>query len=112
MEEENKILHKINENYNYKVRRKDYNGTPFYSISVSQKLFDGQTIWGRKQVKFRKGVDIPDGTVIKIKKAFENFYKDKNNNDVFYYMILEYENISSAVEEYRDTNPFDDESPF
>ena len=103
MEENNKtgeyISHKLNAGYTYMVFRNDRNGKTFYKIPIKQKDFDGQEKTHYIPVSFRSGIDIPDKTKIKIKQAVENVYA-KGYDTIFTYKILEFENLSEAVQEY------------
>ena len=51
-------------------------------------------------VKFKKGVEVENGTRIKIKKGFENFYK-KGFDTIFYMQINEFEVIDDKINEYN-----------
>ena len=108
------IIHKVQAGFKYFVNRSEYNGKVFYKIPVEQKLQDGQKIKAYIQVRFKDDVDLPDGSRIQIKKAIENFYFRKEDtrkyNPIFYYQILEFDNIGEVVQEYNDATF--DEPPF
>jgi hypothetical protein len=103
MEENNKaeeyISHKLNAGYTYMVFRNDRNGKTFYKIGVKQKDLDGQEKTCYIPISFKKGVDVEDKTKIKIKQAIENVYA-KGYDTIFTYKILEFDNLSDAVQEY------------
>lgn len=107
------VIHKVQPNYNYMVFRNERNGKVYHKIAIKQKAFDGQETSGYVQVKFKDGIDLPDRTKIKIKKAIENFYI-KNFNPVFFYNIIEFENVDEAINNYADSiNSADElEPPF
>ena len=88
MEEENKlyIKHKVQAGFNYTVYRNDRNGKSYYKICVTQKAFDGQESKHYIPVTFKKGIELPDKTKIKIKKAVENVYK-KGFDTIFTYEL-------------------------
>ena len=93
MEEENKeyIISKINTKYFYKVYRSSYNGKDFYSILITQKNYDDTETLYYKNVSFKKGLNLPpNDTLIRIKKAVENYYGDKYKPQSSL-MILDYE---------------------
>ena len=112
MEEENKeyIINKINTKQFYKVYRSTYNGKDFYSLLVSQKGYDDTETYYYKNVNFKKGLPLPQNdTLIRIKKAVENYYGEKYK-PVSSYLILEYETKQtdeqkkeSAYEEFSQT---------
>ena len=74
----------------------------FYKIGVIQTLPDGQKLKGYKPVKFKKGVEVADKTRIKIKQAFENFYK-KGYDYVLYLQINEFEILDDKINEYNES---------
>lgn len=74
----------------------------FYKIGVVQNLPDGQKLKGYKPVKFKRGVEVADRTRIKIKQAFENFYK-KGYDYVFYLQINEFEILDDKINEYNES---------
>lgn len=88
------------DNYSKMVFRKDNEFGTFYQIGLSKKDRNGQYINGYMNVRFKKGVSIPNMTKIVIKNAFIDFYLDKNNRTVPYIMVLEYE----TVEEQSNNN--------
>lgn len=110
MEEENKlyIKHKVQAGFNYTVYRNDRNGKSYYKICVTQKAFDGQETKHYIPVTFRKGVELPDKTKIKIKQAVENVYK-KGFDTISTYMILDFDNLSEAIEEFNQADSNYDE---
>lgn len=88
------------DNYTKMIFRKDNEFGTFYQISLSKKDRNGQYINGYMNVRFKKGVNVPNKTKIVIKNAFIDFYLDKNNKTVPYIMILDYE----LVEEQSNNN--------
>lgn len=64
-----------------KIFRKDFNGKPAYSRSVSsQKFADGQKggwISAWESVQFPKGTDIPDRSIVEV-EGFEAVYESKD----------------------------------
>ena len=79
------------DNYSKMVFRKDNEFGTFYQIGLSKKDRNNNYINGYMNVKFKKGVSVPNMTKIVIKNAFIDFYLDKNNKTVPYIMILEFE---------------------
>lgn len=100
------IAHKIQLGYTYIVLRQEYNENVFYKVEIEQKQFDGQILRGYYPLKFKKDVDIPDGTRIKIKQGIENFYfkKDdpKHYTPVFYMQVNDFEIVDDVIQEYTD----------
>ena len=113
-EQKDYIVPKVQAGYNYMVFRKERNGNVFHKILIKQKLLDGQYLDAYMLVKFKKGIDLPNKTKIKIRKGFENFYVDKYKNPVFYIQINEFDNIDDAVNDYAEAinNVDDDDLPF
>lgn len=119
MEEEKKgsIWYKIMPNKKYRIWRKDFNGQTFYNIRVSQKQYDDSTKYYYIPVTFKKGVEVPNETDIKIIKAIENIRENKNveekvrpYNGIMSYLITEFEIVerqeqieSQALDEYNAT---------
>lgn len=119
MEEEKKgsIWYKIMPNKKYRIWRKDFNGQTFYNIRVSQKQYDDSTKYYYIPVTFKKGVEVPNETDIKIIKAIENIRENKNveekvrpYNGIMSYLITEFETVerqeqieSQALDEYNTT---------
>lgn len=117
--ENNYIIHKVRNDYNYIVYRNEYNEKVFYKIRIEQTLSDEQKLIGYVQVKFSGDIDIPNKTKIKINKAIENFYFAKNDvkhyNPIFYYQINDFEVIDSeAIQDYNEAvaNSDAEELPF
>ena len=112
MEEENKmyIKHKVQAGFNYTVYRNDRNGKTYYKICVVQKAFDGQESKHYIPVTFKKDVELQDKTKIKIKVAVENVYK-KGYDTISTYMILDFDNLSEALQEFNESDSSYDEDP-
>lgn len=74
-----------------KIWRDDKGQFPRYSYSISRK--NDQDKWENcyKDVRFKKGVDIPNGTVILINSAFESFNVGKDGKKYPYLMINDFE---------------------
>ena len=84
------------DNYSKMVFRKDNEFGTFYQIGLSKKDRNGNYINGYMNVRFKKGVSVPNMTKIVIKNAFIDFYLDKNNRTVPYIMVLEYELVEQS----------------
>ena len=72
------------------VFRHDKNGHTFYSVAVSRKNSEGETIFGYKLVQFKKGVALADRTKIDIRNGWETFYVNKDGETVFYVFIADF----------------------
>ena len=72
------------------VFRHDKNGHTFYSVAVSRKNSEGETIFGYKLVQFKKGVELADRTRIDIRNGWETFYVNKDGETVFYVFIADF----------------------
>lgn len=72
------------------VFRHDKNGRTFYSVAVSRKNSEGESIFGYKLVQFKRGVDVADRTKIDIQNAWESFYLNQDGEAVFYVFIADF----------------------
>lgn len=81
----------IMSNKNEMIFRTDFDDGTRYSIGLSRKNSDGSYARGYMLVKFRKGVELEDKTLIRITNGWLDFYKDKNDRTVPYIFINEFE---------------------
>lgn len=98
------IGYKIMPDKPYKVWRKDYNGRTYYNIQISQANYDGTTTKWYRPVTFKKGVEVPNGADIVIKKAIENLRPNPKDdyNPITTIMILEFdETVSQEILEQQ-----------
>lgn len=79
-----------------KVWRDDKGQYPRYSVSVSKKNDQGGYDNCYLPVRFKNGVDVPNGTEILIKNAFPSFNIGQDGKKYPYYMITEFENMNSV----------------
>lgn len=79
-----------------KIWRDDKGQFPRYSYSISRK--NDQDKWEScyREVRFKKGVDIPNGTVILINNAFESFNIGKDGKKYPYLMISDFEVLTQG----------------
>jgi glutaredoxin len=88
-------------NKNEMIFRTDFDGGVRYSIGLSRKNQDGSYMRGYMNVTFRKGVELENKTQIRIKSAWIDFYKDRENRTVPYIFINEFEEVKKdPFEEY------------
>ena len=57
------------------IFKSEYNDKPIYRIGLSKKDKNGNYVKGYMNVNFKKDVDVPNMTKIKIKNAWLDFYK-------------------------------------
>ena len=71
------------DDYGIRVWRDDKYGYPSYSVSIQAKKDDGGYVTEYKQVKFRKGVELENGSEIIIRDAFPTLdvWKDKQTGE-------------------------------
>lgn len=100
---EEKKPYKINIGDVVTINREDYNGHTFYKIPVQKKDNTGSKIIGNKRVTFKGKIDLQDGTLIKIKDMFEDFYMMNKFNAMFTLVILDFE----IVEEPKNNQGID-----
>lgn len=110
-EQQSRIYHKIEPDRKYRVWKKTYNDVDYYKIKIQQKNYDESVDTFYQEVRFKKGVSIPNETDIKIKKAYENCRKNPKDeyNPIFYLLIVDFEQLESqeqktknALDEFND----------
>ena len=98
-----------------KIWRDDKGQFPRYSYSISRKNDKDQWVNVYKEVKFKNGVNVENGTVISIKKAFESFNIASDGKKYPYLMVSEFEVLEGgnipipdvpAAPDGEDTVPF------
>lgn len=95
------------------VFAREHNGRIFYNIGLSKKKQDGEYLNGYMTASFRKGVEIPDRTKIDIKKAWLDFYINKDKQTVIGIFVSEFETESQEPEVPEGFQQLDDEDfPF
>ena len=88
---------KVEINFPVMVYRNEGQYGTSYSLGLSNKRLDGGFDVGYMQVQFRKGVEVPNRTKIKVKNAFLTFYLGKNTKKAtFYIMITDFEIVENA----------------
>lgn len=75
---ENNIIYKINTEDFYIVHKSYNKGKPVYMIPLKKKYYD-KYLWGYKPVRFNRGVELEDKSIIKIISGFEDFYVNFNS---------------------------------
>lgn len=113
MQEENGIIwYKIVPNKKYRVFKRVFNDTSYYSIKVKQKNIKNKNDFFSIPVQFKSGITIPNDSEIIIKKGIENLRVNKLDkyNPIHTIMILEYELIPNkeledkiALDDYKTT---------
>ena len=88
--------YKIRCGYYYPVYRSEYGGKVFYRIPVTRTDVDVNKVTKYKQVYFRnkaKNCNIPDGSIIKPLRIWEDFYNRKGDayNTIFTLVIGDWE---------------------
>ena len=82
-----------------------------YSIGVSSKDANKEWVNGFLNVRFKKGVSVPNKTKIKINNAFPVVTKSGDKTYVSF-MITDFENLDNKEEWVDMSNVKDDELPF
>ena len=92
-------------NKNEMIFRKDFDGGVRYSIGLSRKNQDGSYTRGYMTVSFRNGVELENKTQIRIKSAWLDFCKDKDNKTIPYIFVNEFEKVGEKdpFEEFGQT---------
>ena len=70
----------------------------FYYCKLKMKGRDGKDWFPKKELAFKSGVNIPNGTPIKVLKFFENARPNKNDpyNPIWRLFILDYDVVMEA----------------
>ena len=77
---------------------------PSYSIGLSKKTQDDKVEYGYMPCKFRKGVELPNKTKIRIRNAFISFNK-KNDKTYLYIFINSFEELYQKQEKKEEVKP-------
>jgi hypothetical protein len=112
MEEEIKPKHpyKIEIGDEIMVFRNEYSGYVYYKAMIQKKNYDNTKDIFYKPLYFRKGVNLEDRTIIKIKDMFEDVRKNPKDKytPIWSLFILDFDIMpnqvkdkSSAIEEYN-----------
>ena len=97
----------VSETYAKTVFRNDNEYGTFYKLGISKKDRNGGFVNGYLNIKFKKGVEVPNQTKIYIDKAFLDFYLDKNNKTIPYVMITEFRTVGEAIEQSKELDPYE-----
>lgn len=94
-----------------KIFRKDFDGKAVYSRRIAwQEYKDGQKggwLGIYEPVKMPKGVDIPDGSIIQVKEAFESGYKKKDGSLERQLIIMDFDlEEKDGFQELEEQLPF------
>ena len=73
------------------IFRKDFDGRPSYSRSISSKDIDGNWISVFENVQMPKGTDLPNKTKIDVTKGFEAVYEKRDGTKDRKIVVMEYE---------------------
>ena len=110
-EEKKKHPYKIMIGDKVRIFRKDYNGTTFYNVAITQKNYDGTKNTYYRPITFKKGVEVANETDIIIKDMFENLRPNKKDsyNPITALMITEFDTVErqeqleqEALADFRD----------
>ena len=121
MSEEKGCFHpyKIMPNDEVMIFRNEYGGNVFYKTRITKKHYDDTKSYFYKNVRFKKGIDLEDRTIIKIIDMFEDVRENKNDkyNAIWELVVTEFEIIpnevkdkASAIENFNNREDIDDES--
>ena len=109
-EEKTPHPYKIMPNDEIMVWRSEYGNNIFYKTQIVKTNYDKTKTKFYKNLRFAKGTDIPNGTLIKVIDMFEDVRENKADkyNPIWELFIKSYEIIeskeydkSSAIEEYN-----------
>lgn len=113
--QEEKRRYKINVGDVFMVFKSEKTRYPSYKFSIKNKNYDGTEEYFYKEIRFKKDVDIPNKTKIKVKDFFEIVRENPNDkyNPIWGLFITDFEIVAqdtnSAFKEYREeTNSVED----
>ena len=86
------------------IFRSEYYGRVFYSYGLSKKDRDGEYINGYMSCKFRKDIDIPNKTLIKVNDAWQDFYISKNGRTVNSVFINEFDYVENQESDEKEVS--------
>ena len=89
--------YKIMAGKEYMVFRTENAGRVYYKIQVSKKNFDGTKEVGYKNIKFKRGIELEDRTIIIPKAGFEDFYNKDKYTTIFTLFITEFDIVQNPV---------------
>ena len=89
--------YKIMADKEYMVFRSETNGKVFYKIQVSKKNFDGTKEVGYKNIKFKRGIELQDRTIIIPRAGFEDFYNKDKYTTIFTLFITDFDIVQNPV---------------
>ena len=72
------------------IFRKDFDGRPSYSRSISSKDIDGNWVSVFENVQMPKGTDLPNKTKIEVTKGFEAVYEKRDGTKDRKIVVMEY----------------------
>jgi len=89
----------------------------FYHTVIKKKMKNGKDLMFKKELSFKAGVELEDGTRIKVIDFFEDARLDKNNKyyPIWKLYILDFEVVQEAsayrteqdeIESYQEQDPF------
>ena len=98
-----------------KIYRKDFDGRPSYSASISQKNVNDEWESAFIKVQFNRGVELADRTEIEVNNGWLKFYLNKDGKPVWVIHINDYILLNEPRVDGLDEDAFNealDEIPF
>lgn len=94
--------YKIMPGDNIIVYRRESNGNAYYKAMITKTTQDGTKERFYKELRFRKGVDLPNKTMIKIKTMFEDVRNNPKDTytPIWCLVILDFEIVDNPYEKY------------
>lgn len=89
--------YKIMAGKEYMVFRTENAGRVYYKIQISKKNFDGTKEVGYKNIKFKRGIELEDRTIIIPKAGFEDFYNKDKYTTIFTLVITDFDIVPNPV---------------
>lgn len=108
MQEEPKILHKLEAGKRVRIFKTVRKDIPFYKVQLTQKNYEGTVDKYYFDVMFKKGVELPDptgnGIDIIIKCAYENFKTNPADqyHPIIYYLVTDFDIVQTKEQKQND----------
>jgi len=105
---DNGIGYKINTTREYMVYKSEMHEKMFYKVQLQRKNYDGTKENTYKNLTFKKGIEIPDKAIIRIKKGFEDFRQNPNDkyNAIWSVFVLDFEYVENKIRDEK--NAYDE----
>lgn len=78
------------------VIRNDFKDYTFYKVKFAKRQADGILVEGYKNIRFAKGVELENGTEIRVLDMFEDFYNKDKYTTIWILFISDFEIVDAS----------------